>query len=77
MKKRENYGSRMVRIIFEAGYSVKDIPNLTINEILEIKGITVPNIKTIIYIQNKIRGTNKNKYQYDRCYRNQHKCNKK
>ena len=72
MRNGENYGGRIVRIIFEAGYTAKDIPNLTIDEILEIKGITVSNIKAIRYAQRKLKGGNCNESKPKLCHRKQH-----
>ena len=72
MRNGENYGGRIVRIIFEAGYKAKDIPNLTIDEILEIKGITVSNIKAVRYAQRKLKEENSNESKSKLCHRKQH-----
>lgn len=72
MKNGENYGGRIVRIIFEAGYTAKDIPNLTIDKILEIKGITVSNIKAIRYAQRKFKEEKANEGKPKLCHRKQY-----
>ena len=46
---------RLFRIIKCAGYSYEDVLTIPVEELVEIPGITVPNIRTILYLQNKYR----------------------
>mgnify|MGYP000850253800 FL=1 len=46
---------RLFRIIKCAGYSSEDVLTIPVEELVEIPGITVPNIRTILYLQNKYR----------------------
>lgn len=46
---------RLFRIITSAGYSADDVFTISTEELIEIPGITVPNIRTILYLQNKYR----------------------
>ena len=55
-KKRERFEQRILRIITEAGYSPADILNLSAAELVEIPGITIPNIRAILYVQKKLLG---------------------
>ena len=52
--KRERFEQRLFRIFAEAGYSPIQILTVTPEEMVEIPGITVPNIRAILYVQNKI-----------------------
>ena len=52
--KRERFEKRLFRILAEAGYSPVQILTVTPEEMVEIPGITVPNIRAILCAQNKI-----------------------
>lgn len=52
--KRERFEKRLFRIFEEAGYSPIQILTVTPEEMVEISGITVPNIRAILCVQNKI-----------------------
>lgn len=52
--KRERFEKRLFRIFEEAGYSPIQILTVTPEEMVEIPGITVPNIRAILCAQNKI-----------------------
>lgn len=52
--KRERFEKRLFRIFEEAGYSPVQILTVTPEEMVEIPGITVPNIRAILCVQNKI-----------------------
>lgn len=52
--KRERFEKRLFRIFEEAGYSPIQILTVTPEEMVEIPGITVPNIRAILCVQNKI-----------------------
>lgn len=46
---------RLFRIIKCAGYFSEDVLTIPVEELVEIPGITVPNIRIILYLQNKYR----------------------
>lgn len=52
--KREHYEQRLFRIFEAAGYSPIRILAATPEEMVEIPGITVPNIRTVLCIQGKV-----------------------
>ena len=52
--KRERFEKRLFRIFAEAGYSPVQILTVSPEEMVEISGITVPNIRAILCVQNKI-----------------------
>lgn len=52
--KRERFEKRLFRILAEAGYSPVQILTVTPEEMVEIPGITVPNIRAVLCVQNKI-----------------------
>ena len=52
--KRERFEKRLFRIFEEAGYSPVRILTVTPEEMVEIPGITVPNIRAILCVQNKV-----------------------
>ncbi len=54
MKMKERYEKRLFRIFEEAGYSPIRILTITPEEMVEIPGITVPNIRAVLYVQNKV-----------------------
>ena len=52
--KREHFEKRLFRILAEAGYSPVQILTVTPEEMVEIPGITVPNIRAVLCAQNKV-----------------------
>ena len=52
--KRERFERRLFRIFKEAGYSPVQILTVTPEEMVEIPGITVPNIRAVLCVQNKV-----------------------
>ena len=52
--KRERFEKRLFRIFEEAGYSPIQILTVTPEEMVEISGITVPNIRAVLCVQNKV-----------------------
>lgn len=52
--KRERFEKRLFRIFEEAGYSPAQILTVTPEEMVEIPGITVPNIRAVLCVQNKV-----------------------
>ena len=57
MNKREKYEKRLFRIFAQAGYSPVKVMSLSVEEMCEVNGITVPNIRTVLYLQKKLRRT--------------------
>ena len=52
--KRERFEQRLFRIFAEAGYSPIQILTVSPEEMVEISGITVPNIRAVLCVQNKV-----------------------
>ena len=52
--KRERFEKRLFRIFEEAGYSPIQILTVTPEGMVEIPGITVPNIRAVLCVQNKV-----------------------
>ena len=52
--KRERFEKRLFRIFEEAGYSPIQILTVSPEEMVEISGITVPNIRAVLCVQNKV-----------------------
>ena len=52
--KRERFERRLFRIFAEAGYSPIQILTVTPEEMVEIPGITVPDIRAVLCVQNKV-----------------------
>ena len=52
--KKERFEQRLFRIFAEAGYSPVQILMVTPEEMVEIPNITVPNIRAVLCVQNKI-----------------------
>ena len=52
--KRDRFEKRLFRIFEEAGYSPIQILTVTPEEMVEISGITVPNIRAVLCVQNKV-----------------------
>ncbi len=51
----KKFTERLFRIFTSAGYSAESILTVSVEELVEIPGITVPNIRMILYMQNKHR----------------------
>lgn len=51
---RERYEKRLFRLFAEAGYSPVRILTITPEEMVEIPGITVPNIRAVLYVQDRV-----------------------
>lgn len=51
---RERYEKRLFRLFEEAGCSPVRILTITPEEMVEIPGITVPNIRAVLYVQNRL-----------------------
>lgn len=58
MTQKEKYEKRLYRILRNAGYSPIRILTMSVDEMCEIKGITVPNIRTIAFWQQKFNEGN-------------------
>lgn len=54
--KRERYEKRLFRVFEQAGYSPSRILTITPEQMVEIPNITVPNIRTVLYVQKKLAG---------------------
>ncbi len=52
--KKERFEQRLFRIFAQAGYSPIRILTVTPEEMVEIPGITVPNIRAVLCVQNKV-----------------------
>ena len=53
--KKEKFEQRLFRIFAQAGYSPSRILTVTPEEMVEIPGITVPNIRAVLCVQSKLR----------------------
>lgn len=51
--KRARFEQRFLRIFAEAGYQPSQLLDITLEEMVEILGTTVPNIRTVLAVQNK------------------------
>lgn len=54
--KRERYEKRLFRILTQAGFTPPQILTISVEQLVEIPGVTVPNIRTILYLQRKLAG---------------------
>lgn len=52
--KKERFEQRLFRIFAQAGYSPVQLLTVTPEEMVEIPGITVPNIRAVLCVQNKV-----------------------
>lgn len=52
--KKERFEQRLFRVFTQAGYSPVQILTVTPEEMVEIPGITVPNIRAVLCVQNKV-----------------------
>ena len=59
--KRERFEQRLFRIFAQAGYSPIRILTVTPEEMVEIPNITVPNIRAVFNVQNKILAETNNR----------------
>ena len=51
---REHFEQRLLRIIKEAGYLPSDLLTISPEEMVEVPGITVPNIRAILTFQGAV-----------------------
>lgn len=51
---KERFEQRLFRIFAQAGYAPIRILTVTPEEMVEIPGITVPNIRAVLCVQNKV-----------------------
>lgn len=51
---RERFEQRLFRVFARAGYSPARILTVTPEEMVEIPGITVPGIRAVLCVQNKL-----------------------
>lgn len=51
---KEPFEQRLFRIFAQAGYSPVQLLTVTPEEMVEIPGITVPNIRAVLCAQNKV-----------------------
>lgn len=51
---RERFEQRLFRIFAQAGYSPVQLLTITPEEMVEIPGITIPNIRAVLCVQNKV-----------------------
>ena len=52
--KKERFEARLFRIFAQAGYSPVQLLTVTPEEMVEIPGITVPNIRAVLCVQNRV-----------------------
>lgn len=52
--KKERFEQRLFRIFAQAGYSPVQLLTVTPEEMVEVPGITVPNIRAVLCVQNKV-----------------------
>lgn len=53
--KRERFEARLLRIFAEAGYPPSRLLDITPEELVEVPGVTVPNIRAILMVQKQTR----------------------
>lgn len=51
---KERFEQRLFRIFAQAGYSAIHILTVTPEEMVEIPGVTVPEIRAVLCVQNKV-----------------------
>lgn len=51
---REHFEQRLFRIFQEAGYLPSDLLTISPEEVVEVPGITVPNIRAILALQGVV-----------------------
>ena len=52
--KKERFEARLFRIFAQAGYSPVQLLTVTPEEMVEIPGITVPHIRAVLCVQNRV-----------------------
>ena len=52
--KKERFEARLFRIFAQAGYSPVQLLTVTPEDMVEIPGITVPNIRAVLCVQNRV-----------------------
>ena len=52
--KKERFEARLFRSFAQAGYSPVQLLTVTPEEMVEIPGITVPNIRAVLCVQNRV-----------------------
>ena len=52
--KKERFEARLFRIFAQAAYSPVQLLTVTPEEMVEIPGITVPNIRAVLCVQNRV-----------------------
>lgn len=52
--KKERFEARLFRIFAQAGYSPVQLLTVMPEEMVEIPGITVPNIRAVLCVQNRV-----------------------
>lgn len=60
---RERFEQRLFRIFAQAGYSPIQLLTVTPEDMVEIPKITVPNIRAVLCIQNKVLAEQNNTRQ--------------
>lgn len=60
---RERFEQRLFRIFAQAGYSPIQLLTVTPEDMVEIPEITVPNIRAVLCIQNKVLAEQNNTRQ--------------
>lgn len=58
---KERFEQRLFRIFAQAGYSPVRILTVTPEEMVEIPGITVPNIRAVLCVQNQVLAEQNNR----------------
>lgn len=51
---RERFEQRLFRIFAQAGYSPVRLLTITPEEMVDVPGVTVPNIRAVLCVQNKV-----------------------
>ena len=51
---REHFEQRLLRVFQEAGYLPSDLLSISPEEMVEVPGITVPNIRAILTLQGAV-----------------------
>ena len=53
---REKYEKRLFRIFAQAGYTPTQLLTISPEKMVEVPGVTVPNIRTILFLQRRLAG---------------------
>ncbi len=54
MAEREKFEERLFRVLKEAGYNPMELLTISIDKLVEIKNITVPEIRVVLCMQKKM-----------------------